>query len=139
MSWNPLGSDPESRQNLLVEIAQHLREGAVASERGDVLAFLDALEHVVQLVIELDLAEPGTVRPNPRYLEHGSRPYVSRESKLRDLEDHRVLLYEALERAKDREDMEELGEVAEQALPAIEVEIVELNRQLSPRSSLERG
>jgi hypothetical protein len=132
---HPADGDPETRKQLLALIARHLQEAVMASDDGDVAAFRDALEHVVQLVIGLDLAEIGTVRANPRYLELRSRNYTDRRAKLRALEDHRVLLYEALERAKDRGDTEEVREVAEESIPAVEAEITELSRAVVPQTA----
>lgn len=134
MIGHPADGDSSSRRQLLALLARHLQDAVTASDRDDIAAFRDALEHVVQLVIGLDLAEIGTVRAKPRYLELRSHTYTDRRTKLRALQDHRVLLYEALERAKDRGDAEELREVASEAIPSIEAEIAELSRQIEGRT-----
>ncbi len=134
MIGHPADGGAASRRELLATLARHLQDAVVASDSDDIAAFRDALEHVVQLIIGLELAEIGTVRARPRYLEQRSRTFTDRRAKLRALQDHRVLLYEALERAKDRADAEEIREIASEAIPAIEAEIAELSRHLAPQA-----
>jgi hypothetical protein len=136
---HPLGSEPDARRERLLQIARYLREAQAASDAGDVMGFRDGLEHIVDVIVGLELEETGTVRARPGFLELRETFSSGTRSDLRALQDHRILLYEALERAKDRGDAQEVEAVATLAIPAVEAAIAELSRTSGSRADSSRG